>query len=67
MSITQLSQDKEEHFYIYIDKSIKYKLRNDKNVFKGRSTFIKVFNKKQKNLVIGCVYKHLARSQRLNK
>ena len=22
------------------------------------STFIKIFNKKQKNMIIGCVYKH---------
>ena len=46
---------------LYIDKSIKYKLRKDLNIFEKKmieSTFIKILNKKQKNLIIGCVYKH---------
>ena len=46
---------------LYIDKSIKYKLRKDLNIFEKKmieSTFIEILNKKQKNLIIGCVYKH---------
>ena len=46
---------------LYIDKSIKYKLRKDLNIFEKKmieSTFIKILNKKQKNLIIGCVSKH---------
>ena len=42
------------------DKSIKYKLRKDLNIFEKKieSTFIKILNKKQINLIIGCVYKN---------
>ena len=46
---------------LYTDKSIKYKLRQDLNIFEKKmieSTFIQILNKKQKNLIIGCVYKH---------
>ena len=46
---------------LYRDKHIKYKLCKDLNIFEKKtieSTFIKILNKKQKNLIIGCVYKH---------
>ena len=46
---------------LYIDKNIKYKLRNDLNIYEKKmveSTFIEILNKKQKNMIIGCVYKH---------
>ena len=46
---------------LYIDKNIKYKLRNDLNIYEkemAESTFIENLNKKQKNMIIGCVYKH---------
>ena len=46
---------------LYIDKSIKHKLRKDRNIFEKKITeltFIKILNKKQKNLIIECVYKH---------
>ena len=44
---------------LYIDKSIKYKLHKDLNIFEKKmieSTFIEILNKKQKNLIIVCVY-----------
>ena len=47
---------------LYIDKNIKYKLRNDLNIYEKKmveSTFIEILNKKQKNMIIGCVYKLL--------
>ena len=46
---------------LYIDKTIKYKLRKDLNIFEKNmieSTVIEILSKKQKNLIIGCVYKH---------
>ena len=46
---------------LYIDKNIKYKLVNDLNVYEKKmveSTFIEILKKKQKNMIIGCVYKH---------
>ena len=46
---------------LYIDKSIKYKLCNDLNIYEKKMvepTFIEILNKKQKNMIIGCVYKH---------
>ena len=46
---------------LIIDKNIKYKLRKDLNIFQKKvieSTFIEILNKKQKNLIIACVYKH---------
>ena len=36
-------------------------MRKDLNIFEKKmieSTFIEILNKKQKNLIIGCVYKH---------
>ena len=46
---------------LYIDKNIKYKLRNDLNIYEKKmveSTFIEILNKKQKNMITGYVYKH---------
>ena len=46
---------------LYIDKNIKYKLRNNLKIYEKKmfeSTFIETLNKKQKNMIIGCVYKH---------
>ena len=46
---------------LYIDKNITYNLRNDLNIYENKmveSTFIKTLNNKQKNMIIGCVYKH---------
>ena len=61
VSIPRLSQVKEEHLYIYINKSIKYKLRKELNIFQKKmieSTLSMILNKKLKILIIGCVYKH---------
>ena len=47
---------------LYIDKNIKYKLCNDLKIYEKKmveSTFIEILNKKQENMIIGCVYKHL--------
>ena len=38
---------------LYIDKIMKYKLHKDLKMIE--STFIEILNKKQKNLIIGCV------------
>ena len=46
---------------LYIDKNIKYKLCIDLNIYERKmveSTFIEILNKKQKNMIIGCVYNH---------
>ena len=54
MSIPRLSQVKGGTL-LYIDKSIKYKLCEDLNIFEKKmieSTFIEILNKKQKNLII---------------
>ena len=47
---------------LYLDKNLKYKLRKDLNIYhKGmiESTFIEIINKNEKNMVEGCIYKHL--------
>ena len=46
---------------LYIDKSLKYKLKKDLNLNKPKkieSTFIEIIETKKKNTVIGCIYKH---------
>ena len=46
---------------LYIDKSLKYKVRKDLNLNKPKeieSTFIEIIETKKKNTVIGCIYKH---------
>ena len=45
----------------YIDQNLKYKVRGDLNIFIKsliESTFIEIMNTKQKNMIIGCIYKH---------
>ena len=45
----------------YIDQNLKYKVRGDLNIFIKsliESTFIEIINTKQKNMMIGCIYKH---------
>ena len=51
MNIPQLNQEKEQHFYTYINKNIKYKLCNYLNIHKKKmveSNFVEILNKKQK-------------------
>ena len=46
---------------LYIDKSLKYKLRKDLNLNKPKeieSTFVEIIETKKKNAIIGCIYKH---------
>ena len=46
---------------VYINKSLKYKLRKNLNLKKPKeieSTFIEVIETKKENTVIGCIYKH---------
>ena len=45
----------------YIDQNLKYKVRGDLNIYIKsliESTFIEIMNTKQKNMIIGCIYKH---------
>ena len=49
MNISQLNQEKEEHFYILT--KTKYKLCNDLSIYEKKmveSTFMEILNKKQK-------------------
>ena len=51
MNIPQVNQEKEQHFYTYINKNIKYKLCNYLNIHKKKmveSNFVEILNKKQK-------------------
>ena len=46
---------------LYLDKNLKYKLRKNLNIYhKGKieSTFVKIINENEKNMVAGCIYKH---------
>ena len=46
---------------LYIDKNLKYKVRGDLNIYSKfliESSFIEIMNTKQKNMIIGCNYKH---------
>ena len=46
---------------LYFDKNLKYKLRKDLNIYhKGmtESTFVKIIDKIEKNMVADCSYKH---------
>ena len=46
---------------IYISSDLNYKVRNDLKLYKSKeleSIFIEIMNKKGKNTIIGCVYKH---------
>ena len=47
--------------FLYLDKNLKYKLRKDLNIYqKGiiESTYVKIINKNENNMVAGCIYKH---------
>ena len=47
--------------FLYLDKNFKYKLRKDLNIYqKGiiESTYVKIINKNENNMVAGCIYKH---------
>ena len=44
-----------------ISQELNYKTRKDLQTYKAKelgSTFIKIINKKRKNLIVGCIYKH---------
>ena len=46
---------------LYISNELKYKVRNNLQIHKDKkleSIFIEVISKSQKNVVVGCVYKH---------
>ena len=46
---------------LYINKSINYKLRKDLKIHKSKeveSIFIEIINKKERNTIIGCIYRH---------
>ena len=46
---------------LYISDNTNYKCRKDLQIYKEKlleSTFIEIINPKQKNLIIGCIYKH---------
>ena len=46
---------------LYIDQNLKYKVRRDLNIYSKsliESTSIEIMNTKQKNMIIGCIYKH---------
>ena len=45
----------------YINKNINYKLRKDFKIHKSKeveSIFIEIINKKERNTIIGCIYRH---------
>ena len=46
---------------LYINKNINYKLRKDLKIHKSKeveSIFIEIINKKERNIIIGCIYRH---------
>ena len=46
---------------LYIDENLKYTVRGDLNIYSQsliEATFIEIMNTKQKNMIIGCIYKH---------
>ena len=46
---------------LYISEELNYKTRKDLQIYKAKeleSTFIEIINKKRKNLIVGCIYKH---------
>ena len=46
---------------LYISTDISYKTRNDLKMYKSKeleSIFIEIINKKGKNTIVGCIYKH---------
>ena len=48
--------------FLYLDKNLEYKLRKDLNIYHkemNESTLVEIINKNEKNMVAGCIYKHL--------
>ena len=46
---------------LYISEELNYKTRKDLQMYKAKeleSTFVEIINKKRKNLIVGCIYKH---------
>ena len=46
---------------LYISTELSYKTRNDLKMYKSKeleSIFIEIMNKKGKNAIVGCIYKH---------
>ncbi|NQY31538.1 MAG: endonuclease/exonuclease/phosphatase family protein, partial [Flavobacteriaceae bacterium] len=46
---------------LYIKNNYPYKPRPDLNIYKSKeleSTFIEIINQKEKNIIVGCIYKH---------
>ena len=46
---------------VYISTDLSYKTRNDLKLYKSKeleSIFIEIINKKDKNTIVGCIYKH---------
>ena len=47
---------------IYISKKYEHKLRKDLEIYESKkveSTFVEIANKKGKNVIVGCIYRHL--------
>ena len=46
---------------LYINKNINFKIRNDLKIYKYKeleSVFIEIMNRKGKNIIVGCIYRH---------
>ena len=46
---------------IYLDQNVKYKIREDLKLYKSKkieSIFIEIIENNQKNVIVGCIYKH---------
>ena len=46
---------------IYIDQNVKHKIRKDLKLYKSKeieSTFLEIIENNQKNVIVGCIYKH---------
>ena len=46
---------------LYINKNINFKIRNDLKIYKYKeleSVFIEIINRKGKNTIVGCIYRH---------
>ena len=45
----------------YIDQNVKYKIREDWKLYKSEeieSIFLEIIKNNQKNVIVGCIYKH---------
>ena len=46
---------------LYINKNLNFQLRNDPQIYKYKeleSVFIEIINRKGKNTIVGCIYRH---------